>query len=93
MIFRVCHVCSGIGILTCFLDDMGPDPRGYIAKWRLPSGSDVNVVCELENGPVEIVDLPIEHGDVPVCFQFVVYAMWQFTRGYLPIQLQCMVVG
>ena len=24
-------------------------------------------VCELEHGPVEIVDLPIEHGDFPVC--------------------------
>jgi len=22
-------------------------------------------VCELENGPVEIVDFPIENGDVP----------------------------
>ena len=29
----------------------------------LPSGE--HTVCELENGPVEIVDLPIKHGDVP----------------------------
>ena len=32
----------------------------------------VNVYIAIENGPVEIVDLPIENGDFPsffVCFQ------------------------
>ena len=31
----------------------------------LPSG---NLTIAIENGPVEIVDLPIEHGDFPVRF-------------------------
>ena len=37
------------------------DSMGY--SWDIPSGKPT--VCELENGPVEIVDLPIENCDFP----------------------------
>ena len=40
--------------------DYKPIIRGY---HLVPSGK--LTVCELENGPVEIVDLPIRNGDFP----------------------------
>ena len=33
--------------------------------YKIPSGKQVNIEKAIENGPVEIVDFPIEHGDVP----------------------------
>ena len=33
------------------------------STWTIPSGN--STVCDIENGPVEIVDLPIHHGDFP----------------------------
>ena len=40
---------------------------------KKPSGNDKNTVCELENGPVEIVDLSIKNGGFP-------YFFCRFTR-------------
>jgi len=39
---------------------------------ELPSGK--QTVCEVENGPVEIVDLPINHGNFQGIFS--IYAGW-----------------
>ena len=42
-----------------FMENKGWSPRNRVTHTHVPSGNDYITVCELENGPVEIVDLPI----------------------------------
>ena len=46
-----------VPLVTPTINDLSPSHKGWTSQsWGIPSGN--LTVCELENGPVEIVDLP-----------------------------------